>query len=288
MSPVTWSLIAGAVASGSLATSVAFADDKAACLDASLQAQSLRAAHQLVEAREQLRVCATSRCPAVVAADCSSWLAEVEKALPSIVLSARSAAGADLVDVRVSVDGKPLVSKLDGQAMPMDAGAHTFHFEGADGPGLDQQVVVKEGEKNQAVAVVLGAPAPPPAPVIHDRAAEGPQPSSAWKTVGWVLGGVGIVGLGVGTAFGVIALGNKSSDCPTSDTCKVGSLSGLRSDALVSDIGLIAGGALLAGGVALVLFSPGASRESPSAAGAVRVSPSLMAGGGGALLSGAW
>ncbi len=278
MNPVRWSLLP-AVASGLLATSPAFADDKATCLDASLQAQSLRAAHKLVEAREQLRVCATSRCPAVVAADCSSWLAEVENALPSIVVSARSATGTDLVDVRVSVDGKPLVSKLDGQAMPMNAGAHTFHFEGADGPGLDQQFVVKEGEKNQAVAVVLGAPAPAP-----DHAPEAVQPSSAWKTVGWILGGVGIVGLGVGTAAGIVATGDKSSDC-TGSVCKLGTLGGIKAAAHVSDVGLIAGGVLFASGAALVLWSPGGRHE---VGGDVRVAPVVTASGGQVVVGASW
>jgi hypothetical protein len=285
MNTVKWSLIAAAVAFGPLSASAAFADDKAACLDASLQAQSLRAAHELVEAREQLRVCATARCPAVVAADCSSWLAEVEKALPSIVVSAKSAAGADLVDVKVSVDGKPLVSKLDGQAMPMNAGAHTFHFEAADGPGLDQQVVVREGEKNQAVAVVLGAPAPPPAPAVgHDQATEEARPSSAWKTVGWILGGVGIVGLGVGTALGIVATADKSSDC-TGSVCKSGTLGGIKTAAHVSDIGLIAGGVLFAGGAALVLWSPGGHHE---VGGDVRVTPVVTANGGEVVVGASW
>jgi hypothetical protein len=48
--------------------------DKAACLDASSQAQSLRDAHKLVEARQKLRVCAQAACPGVVQRDCLSWL----------------------------------------------------------------------------------------------------------------------------------------------------------------------------------------------------------------------
>jgi hypothetical protein len=274
-------LTAVAVAPGLFATTGAFADDRATCLDASLQAQAQRAAHKLVEAREQLRVCAASRCPAVVAADCSTWLAEVEKAMPSVVLSARSGAGVDLVDVRVSVDGNPLASKLDGQALPLNAGVHTFHFEGADGAGADRQLLVKEGDRNQPVTVVLGVPAAPPTPT------DAPRPSSAWKTVGWALGGVGIIGLGVGSVAGIVATSDKSSDCMGS-TCKSGTLGGIRSAAVVSDIGLIAGGVLFAGGAALVLFAPSASREPSSGVSDVRLAPALMAGGGGALIAGTW
>jgi hypothetical protein len=169
-------LLLGLLLPASLVATAAVADDKAACLDAATKAQRFKDTHKLVEAREQLRICAAAECPAVVQTDCANWLAEVEKALPTVVVIAKSGAGADLVDVKVTVDGHPFVTKLDGQAIPMNAGPHTFHFEGADGT-LDQQVVVTEGEKSQKVAIVLGAP--PPAPDTSGS-------SSTWKTAGWV------------------------------------------------------------------------------------------------------
>src|ERR1700733_10293046 len=93
-----------------LVAAPAFADEKAACLDAASKGQRFRDTHKLVEAREQLRVCAAAQCPAVVQSDCANWLADVEKALPSVVLSAKSGTGVDLVDVTVSVDGQALGS----------------------------------------------------------------------------------------------------------------------------------------------------------------------------------
>ena len=111
----------------------ALADEKAACLDASSKGQTLRDQHKLVEARQQLRVCAAGGCPSVVQTDCAAWLADVEKAIPTVVLAAKNGAGADLFDVKVSVDGQPLASRLDGQALPLDPGPHAFRFEGADG-----------------------------------------------------------------------------------------------------------------------------------------------------------
>jgi hypothetical protein len=99
-----------------------------------------------------------------VQSDCARWLDEVEAALPTVVVTAKSGAGVDLVDVKVSVDGKLLVSKLDGQGVSMNAGPHTFHFEGADGTSLDQAVMIKEGVKNQPVVGVLGAAPALPAP----------------------------------------------------------------------------------------------------------------------------
>ena len=269
-----------------LVTTAALADDKAACLDAASKGQTLRNAHKLVEARDQLRICAAATCPAVVQSDCANWLADVERALPSVVLTAKNAAGVMLVDVKVTVDGRPLASKLDGQAVPTNAGQHTFHFEGTDG-SADQQVLVTEGDKNQRIAAVLGAAAPAAAAPGAAPADSGGS-SSPWKTVGWVLGGAGIVGLGIGTVFGVMAMSDDSSaHCNASNQCQPGPLSSARSAALVADVGIIAGGVLLAGGAGLLLFGPsGGSAEQPGASAALV--PLVRADGAGAAIRGSW
>jgi len=256
-----------------LGTTAVFADDKAACLDAASKGQRFKGTHKLVEAREQLRICAAAGCPAVVQTDCANWLAEVEKALPSVVASAKNWGGADLVDVKVSVDGEPLVLKLDGQAVPMNAGPHTFHFDGADG-SIDRQIVVTEGEKNQRITVVLGAPTPA-APAAAEPDAGGS--SSPWMSVGWVLGGAGVVGLGIGAVFGIVTLGDRSSaHCDANNLCDPGTTGGIRSAALVSDVGWIAGGVLLGTGAALVLFGPSGSHK---ASKGVRLAPVVTASG---------
>jgi hypothetical protein len=275
-------LLLGLLAPAMLVTTVALADDRAACLDAAASGQTLRNEHKLVEARERLRVCAAAGCPAVVQSDCATWLADVEKALPSVVVTAKSGAGQDLVDVKVSVDGQPLVSKLDGRAVPLDAGPHTFHFEGSDGTSLDRTVMLEEGVKDQAVAVVLGAPPPPSTPPGTDADTS----SSPLKTVGWVIGGVGVAGLAFGAVFGVVALGDKNNaHCNANNVCDPGTTGGIKSAALLSDVGWIAGGALLAGGAALVLFAPKGSHEATTG---VRIAPVLTAGGSGIVAAGSW
>jgi hypothetical protein len=88
----------------------------------------------------------------------------------------------------------------------------------------------------------------------------------------------------VGAVAGVIAIGGKSSDC-TGATCKAGTLDGIKSTAVVSDIGLIAGGVLFATGAVLVLFAPAGRRNQTTG---VRVAPTFTAGGGGVALRGTW
>jgi len=270
------------------------ASDKAACLGAVSRGQRLRNTHKLVGAREQLRICAAAQCPAVVQTDCANWLVEVEKALPSVVVTAKNGTGGDRLDVQVSVDGEPLVATLDGQAVPVDPGVHTFRFEGSDGAKLEQQVVVVEGEKNQRVAVVLGAAtAASTAPAAATTATapessggEAGRSSIPWKTIGWVAGGTGVVGLGLAATFGAIALSDKShAGCDASNVCNPGTTGAIKSAALASDVGWIAGGVLLAGGAALVLFTPAGGRD-PSAA--VRVAPVVTANGAALVAGGSW
>jgi hypothetical protein len=76
-------------------------------------------------------------------------------------LIAKNAAGSDLVDVKVTVDGAPLATKLDGLAVDVDPGAHTFAFEAPDGR-VEQKVVITEGGKAQRVSVAFGAPGTAP------------------------------------------------------------------------------------------------------------------------------
>jgi hypothetical protein len=291
-------LVVALSASAVLPATAASADDKAACINAAQQAQNLRDAHKLVEAREQLRVCARRQCPGVVQRDCLTWLGEVEKSLPTVVVTAKDEAGVDIADVKVTVDGDALLDKLDGSAVPMNPGMHAFHFAGSDGATQDRQVLVREGQTNQGVAVVLkkvsATPMAPPPSLVAPAVSPAPAPSapvasggsSAWKTVGWVLGGVGVVGLGVGTAFGVAATSNKkNANCGTDNLCDAGPLSSARSAAVGADVGFIAGGALLAAGVALVLIAPGAGHEGQAS---VRITPIVAAGGGAVVVGGGW
>jgi hypothetical protein len=105
--------------------------------------------------------------------------------------------------------------------------------------------------------------------------------------VGVGLGGVGVVGLGLGTVFGLSAKSkldqSNNGPCDASDHCTSQGLS-LRHDAnsaaTISTIGFVAGGVALATGVALFLVAPRAG----AASGSVVVAPAPMAGGGGALM----
>ena len=93
------------------------------CASSYEEGQVARAESQLVKAREALSVCTRPECADLIRADCARWLAEVEVALPSVVLAA-SVNGRDVQDVSVSVDGSALVPTLDGKAVVVEPGRH--------------------------------------------------------------------------------------------------------------------------------------------------------------------
>jgi hypothetical protein len=307
----------GILASALTANTSSSADDKRACLDAASQGQNLRDARKLIEARQQFQVCARQQCPPMVQQDCAGWLADIERDLPSVVFTAKDSDGMDLVDVEVSVDGQVLVTKLDGRAAATNPGEHVFNFKLKDGTQRDQLVLVKEGERNQRIAILLerrttlpsphqgaadkpavaSAPVPvapdvpvPPAPTpdvpVGDSASANSPGTGTWRTVGWWLGGVGVVGLGMGALSGLIAVAKKdAAHCDANNICDPGTSSGIKSAALVSDVGWVAGAVLLASGAAIVLFVPRASHWQ---AARVTFAPTLTSKGGGFAVGATW
>jgi len=283
-------LLATAWSCAPLWESTAFAEGKETCAAAASKGQRLREAHQLVEAREELRVCSAAQCPSELQNECATLLADVERALPSVVVTAKDSTGADLVDVEVSVDGLPLLQKLDGLSVAMNAGPHTFHFEWPGVGSIERSVLVRDGEKHQLVAVTFGMSVPAPSPGAAASAGPAapakPPPSSPAKTIGWAIGGIGIVGLGLGTVSGLIAVVNKNgAHCDASGACDAGTVSGIKTAALLSDIGFVAGGVLLASGVSLIVFAPEGA-HGPAAA--LRLTPVAIPSGAAILAGGSW
>jgi hypothetical protein len=98
--------------------------------------------------------------------------------------------------------------------------------------------------------------------------------------------GAGAVGLGIGAAFGLIAMSklnqSNSGPCNAQDQCSGDGLS-LRqsagSAATVSTIAFVAGGVAAAAGIVLYVTAPHAATST-----AVVVAPAPGAGGAGALL----
>jgi hypothetical protein len=267
-----------------LATSRPARADEAACIAASEQALTLRQQGKLHDALKQLAICSETGCSSEVKAECTQRIAAIDAAMPTLVLGAKDGAGNDLYDVRVSMDGAPLATTLDGRPVAIDPGEHTFTFETAGTPPAEKKLVLREGEKDRHESVALGAP--PPAPVSSPPAVPLPPPAPAptrWgpqRTVAVVSGGLGVVGVGLGIWFGAFAASSQSkekTDCSAAECANRAQANEdydtARKDAVGSTIAFVAGGALLAAGAVLWFTAP--AEHAAGDAARLRVAPVL-------------
>jgi serine/threonine-protein kinase len=192
-------------------------------------------------------------------------------------------------------DGETLREPLWGSAVPVDPGDHLVE---ARAPGFKTfesrvtathdpivvRVVPLEHEAPQTVE-----PPPPPAltaPPVTFESERGtplppppPPPSSAARTAGFVTGTIGLVGIGVGALFGVLAIdrdnaargaGCDATTCPTQGALDISN--DAKKFAIASDVAFIAGGVFVVTGIICLLAAP---RSSPAA----RVARAMILGG---------
>jgi|CZKU01.1.fsa_nt_gi hypothetical protein len=260
-----------AAASGGLFVSrTAFASKPAVdeCVNANEDAQDLRAAGALLEARARLVVCTAQRCPAPVRDDCAERLRAIDEALPSVVFAYGDPGAAHRGSILL--DGQSVPATAAAAPISVDPGAHQVVFESEGHAPQSMTVVVREGDKSRLVVLE------PPAPVT---AGAGPQ-----RPLGLVIGGVGLAGLALGGVFAALA---KSTDARAlSDECggnantctAAGVEDGNRAhtQARLSGIALVGGGLLLGTGALIYFTAPGGHRVSlGTTAGAGRAGLSL-------------
>ena len=240
--------------------SPASANDSQACDAAYDRAQTLRDLKKLVAAREQLRKCGRATCASFMVKDCTTWLRDVEGRIPSVVLSATDGLGAPSPNVRVTVDHAGPARRLDGTSWDLDPGEHTFTFLAEDGTSLDKTLPVLEGQKDQLVTVRFGVPAPASGPpLMSGPGSEGsPTPGKGfpYNPVGVAVGGLGLVGVIVGSVFGAEALATKHASCTSDGACTGGAATTALNEGTISTVGFVVGGILAAGGLTLVLVAP--------------------------------
>lgn len=265
----TNSFIIAVAASFMLVPTFARADEKADCVAASENAQKLKDDRKFIKAREQMLVCARDVCPAAVKKDCADQVADLDKRTPSVVLHVKDKGGQDLVAVKVTGDGAPLTEQLDGRAITLDPGVHTFRFEAAGNEPLEQKIVLAEGERDRNITVSFGKGNDQVVPAAKKSAPIG----------AFIVAGIGLVGMGVGAAFWGIGLGQKGTDtgpggcapppAGTGTGCSNTEIDSIHTKLIVGDIAFFAGTAILAAGLiwTIVHYASGpSSKEAPASA----------------------
>lgn len=259
-----------AVLALSMVTSSARADDKIVCANASENGQKLRDDGKLMKARQEFLVCARDVCPQIIKKDCVDWLQTSEENLPTVVLGAKDSHGQDVMTAHVTFDGVTLADRLDGKAVFVDPGMHTFRFEIPGEKPIEQQMVIHEGEKNRLVSVSL-APAvvAPPPPAGGNPGGVTPPPpepeQKKSKVPAIIVGGAGIATVVAGGVFYFLALGdynNLKDGCGKTHTCTNDDTSPVQTKADISYVLFGVGGALVITGVVLYVLESGSSSAS--------------------------
>ena len=234
----------------------------AECLSANEASLAARGQQKLRDARAKLLTCAAASCPRDVREECTRGINEINAALPTIVFEATDEAGADLIAVKVTMDGEALTDRLEGTALAVDPGAHTFAFESEGRPRTEKKFLIREGDKSWRERIVLGgasAGAGSTAPgATLGSSSEGASSGLGAKRIGaLVAGGAGVVAVGIGTVFGLRAKSKHDEaikicpdpQCPDRDG--VQRWNDAISAGNVATIAFIVGAVGVAGGVAL-------------------------------------
>jgi hypothetical protein len=244
---------------------------KSTCATAFEQAQEKQQRGRLVEARGRLIGCLQRSCGPIVQRECMAFLEQVRHELPSVVLSLTDGSGNVLNDVSVEVDGALLVDRLDGRAVDVDPGAHTFVFVTLDGRKFEQRTTILQGLAMQQVAVRMPGSGEPPPETLSDekpkkklRRAHAAKPkgdadsesepvtSKSASLLPYVLGGVGVLGVGGFVALGTLRNSAESELRSCAPSCGAARVDRVRSLAIAANASLAVGGAALA--TSLLLF----------------------------------
>jgi hypothetical protein len=263
----------------------------------------LKAGH-LHEAREQLKACMQSGC-AGLKPKCSATNDKLLSVMPTVVPVVTDESGGPRADIQVKVDGEVMTTRLDGMGIPVEPGIREFTFATDAGVFSSQKIMVLEGQRNRPIAATLPDPAakasaapvaatdpkPAPSPPSPSPAKEEPAhdadtgepaqsaastpadaPSGAWAPprTAWpyLLGGVGLAGVGAGALFTV--WGNKDNAAlqdGCSPNCHPGSIDRVRAMYIAADVSFGVG--VVGLGVATWLFARSHSEDRPTPKAAV-------------------
>lgn len=207
---------------------------------------------------------------------------ELEPKLSKLKITLDRATQQEGVEIKLDTTVIPLA--MTGSALPVDPGVHKLTVSAA-GYKPREMVVEIGGERDDKTVNITplekipGGEPTGTGGVEATGAAGADAPAdkgSGLRTASYIVGGLGIVGLGVGVVTGLVASGKHSDAncadnlCP--DDAATQKEKDARSMANVSTVGFIAGGALLATGIVLNVLAPSRAKRTGMA---VQMAPSV-------------
>ncbi len=223
--------------------------------------------------------------------DADALLADLVARVPVLEISLQGAQG----PVKLAVDGKEVPAVAASEGLRVNPGTHGILAKVAGAPDQTASVDVKEGERKKIVLTFppSAASSEPPKSVTAKPAAPGPseptppvaeapktagdgKPDGTMRTIGLVVGGVGIAALGTGLVLGLAARSKyedaKSARCaPVCDAEGKTETDDARSLGNVGTVVFVVGAVLTIGGATLWLTAK--PTEGTPAVTAVKLGP---------------
>ena len=257
-------LLAGCIIGVSVFAPALAAAGTKECIAAADDGQKLRDEGKLTAARDKFIACSAKACPGAVAKQCSAWLVDAEKDMPSITFRALDDQGKETLDVKVSVDGAQVATAIEARAIPADPGEHIVKFERADGVSVEDKVLLRPGEKNRIIQLsfqpkMVTPVAKPGVPVTPTA----PEESQGLRVplVAWIGLGVGVAGGVMTAAFAVSANSDESHLRETcAPKCDPADKSAIDTKVVFANIGLGLGIAGLGVAVVTTILANSASK----------------------------
>jgi hypothetical protein len=144
------------------------------CVTANDKAIAAKRQKKLRAAREQYSICASASCGVGVRRLCEQQLGYLNREIPTVVFKLTDA-GKDIGPVRVTMDGELLTDHLQGLALSVDPGSHSFVFEARGMNPLTKQFDILQGQKDQQFPVEI------PAEQIDTHAADAAFDEGRWS-----------------------------------------------------------------------------------------------------------
>ncbi|HET9933722.1 MAG TPA: hypothetical protein VFQ35_23625 [Polyangiaceae bacterium] len=257
---------------------------KAECIAAYESGQRARKSGALSKAKQAFEYCASESCPSAMHDDCSSWLHEVDDAIPTRAFRVTDGNGEPLPSATLSIDGGE-AQELSEEALSFEPGSHELTFECDGYAKVQRRLVLRPGEhaapldiELEPLAEVTAAETAPEAPPRPKRFRDSSSPNWIPTLIG---AGVGVLGTASFTYFGLRARSLDRSLDECIPNCSAGRVADVRHNYTAANASLgIAAAGLLAAGVSWLLqpSSSSSSASSPGVRVSLRVGPvtSLM------------
>jgi|SRR6188768_2456504 len=217
------------------------------CSAAYERTQTEKLAGHYVAAKEAALECSQLQCNSAIVQECVRFYSALEQETPTLVFSARKAEGGELSDVRVEMDGKVVAEQITGRPISTDPGPHNFVFIHKKRGLVRQSETARVGDKARVIEVTFADPNAKTTPADKAKAEKPGVP-----TMTYVLGGVGVAGLGLFGYFyasGVHDYNAKNDEC--SPYCNPDDIDPIRKKFTYSYISLGVGAAAIAGAAAV-------------------------------------